>query len=164
MKRAVAVSHILSWANLIIGGFLALCLLFTIAALPPAAVLLSVALMGFIVLHSYASLQLRKSILNPGVPLNKQTPVGIRMMGAVSIVFSFMLFTDAIIMVQNAKDLLKQIPMPAQVKQADLIGIVHLTGVFILVFTTSIILNVLLNFRLLKWYLITAAENNNDAK
>ncbi len=161
MKRAITVSNILSWVNLVIGGFLALCSLFFIIALPPLAVLISFVLVGCIVLHSYASLQLRKSILNSAIPLSRQTPVGIRMMGYVSLFFAFMLFTNAIYMLQHTKDLLKQVKIPSQIKESDFISAIHLTAIFILLFTASIIMNVLLNFRLLKWYTIFTQNNNN---
>ena len=116
MKKAIAISNVLSWVNLVIGSFMAICALFTIVALPPIAVLISVVLIGCIVLHSYAAIQLRKSLSNAAVPLSKQTPVGIRMMGFVSLFFAFMLFTNSIYMLQNTKELMKQVQIPSQIK------------------------------------------------
>src|SRR5579871_336122 len=160
MKRALAVSNILSWVNLVTGSFFALCALLTIIALPPIAVLISVVLIGCVVLHSYAALQLRKSIINPVIQLNKQTPVGIRMMGYMALFFAIMLFTNAIYMLQSTKELLKQMQLPPQLKEKDFINIVHGTAVFILLFSLSVIFNVGLNFRLLRWF--TISQNNTE--
>jgi hypothetical protein len=160
MKRALAISNVLSWTNLVVGSLLALLALLTVMAFPAIAVLLSVVLIGCIVLHSYAAIQLRKSILNPSIPLNKQTPVGIRMMGYMALFFAIMLFSNAVFMLQNTKDLIKEVKMPPQLKEADFINIVQVTGIFILLFGLSVIINVIVNFRLLRWYSIS--QNHKD--
>jgi hypothetical protein len=162
MKRALAVSNVLSWVNLVIGSFFGLCALLTILALPPIAVLISVVLIGCVILHSYAAIQLRKSMINPGIPLSKQTPVGIRMMGYMALFFAIMLFTNAIYLLQNTKELLKQMPLPQHVTEKDFINIVHGTAVCVLIFALSIIINVVLNFRLLKWYNISLENHHQD--
>src|ERR1022692_982517 len=109
MKKILALSNILSWVNLIIGSLLVLCALLAIMAFPPFAVMISVVLVGCIVLHSYAALQLRKSVLNAAIPLNRQTPVGIRMMGYMALFFTIMLFSNAVYILQNTQELLKQV-------------------------------------------------------
>ena len=161
MKKILAITQILSWSNLVIGAILALFALLTLLSLPALAVLLSVVLIGCIVLHSYAALQLRKSILNEAIPLNKQTPVGIRMMGYMSLFFAIMLFANAIFLLQNTRELVKQVKIPPQVKPSDFINIVHGTAIFILVFSLSVIINVSLNLRLLKWYTVSRANKSN---
>ena len=70
MKTALKISNVLSWINLIIGGILVLGGLLSMLMTPNASILLvSIVLTGSIVLHSYAALQLRKSIIHPEVPL-----------------------------------------------------------------------------------------------
>ena len=59
--------------------------LMSAGALP---MLLSVVLTGSIVLHSYATLQLRKSMLNPEMPLSSQTSGGLRIVGFVALFFA----------------------------------------------------------------------------
>jgi hypothetical protein len=74
MKTALKTATILSWINLIIGGILVLGGLFSMLMAPNVMLMLiSVVLTGSIVLHSYATLQLRKSIINPDIPLSSQT-------------------------------------------------------------------------------------------
>jgi hypothetical protein len=161
MKKILALSNILSWVNLIIGSLLVLCALLAIMAFPPFAVMISVVLVGCIVLHSYAALQLRKSVLNAAIPLNRQTPVGIRMMGYMALFFTIMLFSNAVYILQNTQELLKQVQFPKEMKKADLTGVIHGTSIFMLLFSISVILNVVLNLRLLRWYMLA---HNSESK
>ncbi|MBS1915169.1 MAG: hypothetical protein JST87_02770 [Bacteroidetes bacterium] len=161
MKKALAVSNILSWVNLIISGGIVLCILITFFMYPALPVLLSVILIGSITLHSYASLQLRKSILYPTIPLSKQTPTGIRLMGYISLFFAVMSFTNGIYMLQETKDLLSQMQIPDQLKKMNFTAIIRAFGVFFMVFSLSVALNVILNIRLLKGYLMMQLEKKN---
>ena len=161
MKKALAISNILSWVNLIVGSILVLIALLTLVALPMAAVLLSVVLIGCIVLHSYAAMQLHKSILNPAIPLNKQTPVGIRMMGYMALFFAVLLFSNAFLMLNDTEELLKQVQLPPKMKMSDFTSIIRGTGIFILLFSLSVFINVIFNFRLMKIYM---SANNNEIK
>jgi len=154
MKKIVAVTNILSWINLVVGSILAFCAFLTIVALPAIAVMVSVVLIGCVVLHSYAALQLRKSIINKSIPLNKQTPAGIRIMGYMALFFTIMLFSNAVYMLQNTKELLKQVQFPKEMKNVDITGVIHGTSIFMLLFSISVIVNVVLNLRLLSWYTI----------
>jgi hypothetical protein len=113
-----------------------------------------------VVLHSYAALQLRKSILNTSIPLNRQTPVGIRMMGYMALFFTIMLFSNAVYMLQNTKELLKQVQFPKEMKNVDITGVIHGTSIFMLLFSISVIVNVDLNLRLLSWHIITSRKEN----
>jgi len=160
MKKSIAVSNILSWVNLIIAGALALFALLSMLIYPGIQFLISAVLIGCIVLHSYAALQLRKSILNTAIPLNKQTPVGIRIMGYMALFFSIILFSQSVFMLQNTPELLKQAQFPPQMKNVDVKSFVSGTGIFMLIFSLSVILNVILNLRLLKWY--TLAHNSES--
>lgn len=72
MQTTLKVSTILSWINIVIGGLLVLMGLLGVLMAPNLIMLISVVLTGSIILHSYAALQLRKSILNPAVPLSSQ--------------------------------------------------------------------------------------------
>jgi hypothetical protein len=156
MKKVIAVSNILSWFNLIVSGAL---VLFALASLlfiyPGIQFLISAVLVGCITLHSYAALQLRKSILNAAMPLNKQTPVGIRMMGYMSLFFAIILFSQSVFMLQNIQEIIKQAQFPPQAKKIDMKGLVTAIGIFMVIFSISVIVNVGLNLRLLKLYTIT---------
>lgn len=154
MKKAISVSNVLSWVNLIVSGALALFALISMLIYPGVQFLISAVLIGCITLHSYAALQLRKSILNDAIPLSKQTPVGIRIMGYMSLFFSIILFSQSVFMLQNAQELLKQAQFPPQMKNVDVKSFVHGTGIFMLFFSVSVIVNVGLNLRLMKWYVI----------
>jgi hypothetical protein len=162
MKKALAVSNILSWVNLIISGVIVLCALLTFLVHPALPVLFVVILMGSVGLHSYAALQLRKSILNPSLPLSRQTPTGIRLMGYMSLFFAIMSFSNGIYMFQETKKLVDQIQVPEQMKNFNMIAFVHGIAAFMLVFSLSIIMNVILNIRLLKWYMMAQQANKEN--
>jgi len=82
MKNIIKITLILSWFNLVIGSILILSAIFMgLASGNILNILTLVILPSAFVLHSYAALQLRKSILHPEIPLGKQTPVGIRFIG-----------------------------------------------------------------------------------
>jgi len=153
MKTNLKISNILSWINLVIGGILVAGGLLSMLTTPNASVILvSVILTGSIVLHSYAALQLRKSIINPEVPLNKQTPVGIRFIGFLALFFAIMNIGNAVIIIRNAKEVLEQVELPFKPEGMDLVAVIRGVGVFSLLFSLGIAFNVLLNLRLLKWY------------
>jgi hypothetical protein len=105
-----------------------------------------------IVLHSYAALQLRKSIVHPSRPLSSQTPTGIRFIGAVALFFGIGVFANSIALLQNSREYLKLIQpgLPEGVhfglRELRFTGVIALLGGF------AIALNVMLNFRLLRWY------------
>ena len=162
MKKAIAVSNVLSWINLIVSGGLVLLALLSMLVYPGGGVqfIISAVLIGCITLHSYAALQLRKSIINPNIPLNNQTSVGIRVMGYIALFFSIMLFSQSIYMLQNTQDLLKQVQFPKEMKNVDIKGFVRGVGFFMLVFSFSVILNVIMNFRFLKGYIISSQKES----
>jgi hypothetical protein len=155
MKKVITVSNILSWFNLVVSAALALFALASMLIYPGIQFLISAVLIGCITLHSYAALQLRKSILNASIPLNKQTPVGIRIMGYMSLFFAIILFSQSVFMLQNTKELLKQAQFPPQMKNIDVKSFVRGTGIFMVAFSICVIVNVGLNLRLLRLYIIT---------
>jgi hypothetical protein len=156
MKKIVKLSAVLSWINLIMGAILvAGGLLATVISPSAFTVLFSVILPGSVILHSYAALQLRKSINYPTLPLNTQTPVGIRMMGYMALFFGIMSIGNAGVILQQAPEAAKQLKLqlPAQAKNLDVVALLRASGIFTILLSISIIINVVLNLRLLRWYL-----------
>ena len=159
MKKVLTVSNILSWINLVISSILLIFALLIFVSAPIFPVLISIVLIGCIALHSYASLQLRKSIVNPTLPLGPQTPVGIRLMGSMALIFAFMSFLSAVFLLTNINEVLKQYKFPADVNKANLKTGLIISGVFSLIFSLCVVMNVILNLRLLKWYIIEKDSN-----
>lgn len=159
MKTTLKISNILSWINLVIGGILVVGGLLSMLSTPNASILLvSVVLTGSIVLHSYAALQLRKSIVYPDVPLNKQTPTGIRFIGFMALFFAMLNIGNAVVIIQNAAEVIKQIELPFKPEGIDLVSALRGVGIFSLLFSIGIAVNVLLNIRLLRWYMAKEQE------
>ncbi len=159
MKTALKISNILSWINIIIGGILVVGGLLSMLVAPNASILLvSVVLTGAIVLHSYAALQLRKSILHRDVPLSKQTPTGIRFIGFMALFFAILNIGNAVVIIQNAKEVLDQVELPFKPEGINMVAAVRGGGIFSLLFSLGIAVNVLLSIRLLRWYLASQQE------
>lgn len=116
--------------------------------------LLSVVLTASIVLHSYATMQLRKSIINPDIPLSNQTSGGLRMVGYIALFFSIMNITSAVMIIQNAPEAARQITLPFKVEGFDLVSAMRFTGIFSLIFSISVAVNVMLSFRMLRWHMV----------
>lgn len=155
MKNALKVSTVLSWFNLIVWGlFAGLGLLLAFFGGNLAFLTVTV-ITGFIVLHSYASLQLHKSIRNPSIPLSSQTPVGIRFIGFVALFLGVLYIGDGVGLLQSTGDMVKLMEpqLPPQAKNLNLDKILKEIGVFSLVAGACIAVNVFLSFRLLRWYL-----------
>ncbi|MCC6289681.1 MAG: hypothetical protein IT249_17525 [Chitinophagaceae bacterium] len=159
MKKVLNISNVLSWINIIIGGILVLGgLIGALMSAGALAILLSVVLTGSIVLHSYATLQLRKSILNPGIPLSSQTSGGLRLVGFVALFFAIMNIMSAVMIIQNAPEAAKQITLPFKPEGFNIIAAIKFTGIFSLLFSIGVAVNVILSFQLLKWYM--SLKNN----
>jgi hypothetical protein len=153
MKKLIQLSAILSWFNLLVSGlFMALALIAGSFMMGFGNVLVVVVLMGSITLHSYAALQLRRSLLHPSLPLGKQTGTGIRFMGYIALFLAFMYGSSAFYMLKNSKEFIDQVQLPAEYKNFDLSGTFKKTGIFMLIFSISVLVNVILNFRLYRWY------------
>jgi hypothetical protein len=154
MKRIVQITTVLSWFNLGIGGILVLAgLMMALASGQILSVGTSVVLVSSIILHSYAALKLRKSIIHPDIPLNRQTPTGIRFMGFVALFCSLMIAGNAFYILQNTREFADQVKLPPEAKNLNITGLLRGTAVFTLIFAVSILSNVILNLRLLRWYL-----------
>lgn len=154
MKTALKITNVLSWINIIIAGILVLGgLIGTLMSAGALTMLLSVVLTGSIVLHSYATLQLRKSILNPEIPLSNQTSGGLRMVGFVALFFAIMNIMSAVMIIQNAPEAAKQITLPFKPEGFDIVAAIKFTGVFSLLFSIGVAANVMLSFQLLRGYM-----------
>jgi hypothetical protein len=165
MKNLLRVSAILSWFNLLVSGlFMALALLAGSFMVGFGNVLVIVVLMGSITLHSYAALQLRKSLLYPSIPLGRQTGTGIRFMGYIALFLAFMYGSSAFYMLQHSQEFMKQVDLPAEYKNFDLSGTFKKTGIFILIFSVCVLVNVILNFRLYRLYQIFYMQNDQIKK
>ena len=163
MKKIFKISGVLSWINLIIGALLvAGGLIATLVSPSAITVLFSVVLPGSVILHSYAAMQLRKSINYPTVPLSSQTPAGIRVMGYMALFFGVMSISNAMFILQHAPETAKQLKLPEQAKNLDVVVILRASGVFTLLLSISIIANVVFNFRILKWYLFNRDQQPPD--
>ncbi|MFT4017492.1 MAG: hypothetical protein QM668_11060 [Agriterribacter sp.] len=154
MKTALKITNVLSWINIIIAGILVLGgLIGTLMSAGALTMLLSVVLTGSIVLHSYATLQLRKSILNPAIPLSNQTSGGLRMVGFVALFFAIMNIMSAVMIIQNAPEAAKQITLPFKPEGFDIVAAIKFTGIFSLLFSIGVAVNVMLSFQLLRGYM-----------
>lgn len=160
MNTALKTATILSWINLIIGGILVLGGLISVLMTPNVMIMLiSVVLTGSIVLHSYATLQLRKSIVHPEIPLTTQTSSGIRMVGFMALFFAMLNIGNAVVIIQNAGEAVKQIELPVMPKNFDIVKAVRIIGIISLIFSIGIVINVMLSFRLLRRYLLSKQNN-----
>jgi hypothetical protein len=154
MKRIVQITTILSWFNLVMGGLLVLAGLFMALASPDMlSILTSLVLVSAIILHSYAALKLRTSIVHPDIPLSRQTPTGIRFMGFVALFCSLMIAGNAFFILQHTNEFVQQVKLPPEAKNLNIPRLLRGTALFTLVFAMSILVNVVLNMRLLRWYL-----------
>ncbi|MES1159446.1 MAG: hypothetical protein ABUM51_01700 [Bacteroidota bacterium] len=163
MKKALKISTILSWFNMIIWGISAGLTLLGGVLSGNMPLLIVGVLTGVIVLHSYASLQLHKSIRNPAIPLSSQTPVGLRFIGFIALFFGISFFTEGLAMLQSTRELAKLLEpqMPPQIKDMDVAKFIRTTGIFGVVTGLCVSINVFLGFRLLRWYLFL---RDNDIK
>ena len=154
MKNALKASTILSWFNLIVWGLFAGITVLGALFINPV-LLIATLIMGVTVLHSYACLQLLKSIKDPALPLSSQTPVGIRFIGFIALFIGILYFMQGLGVIQNARTLMPSMEaqLPPQFKDIDLYHTIIKLGIFFLVTGASIAINVFLSFRLLRWYL-----------
>jgi len=159
MKTIIKITAVLSWFNLVIGSILVLSGIFIgLSSGNIVNMLTLIILPSAVVLHSYAALQLRKSILHPDVPLGSQTPVGIRFIGYAAMLFAFINMVYGINILWHTKDFVQQIKLPPEAANLDVTKLLRFATVFSLLISTSIVANVMINFRLLRWYLIETKE------
>ncbi|HMH22737.1 MAG TPA: hypothetical protein VK563_13215 [Puia sp.] len=154
MRTVLKVSTVLSWINLIIWGIIPVMGVLGALMVGNPLVLVLYFVMGATALHSFAALKLHASIRNPAIPLSNQTPAGIRFVGVIALFLGVIYLGCAVIVLQNTQEIIKlmQAQYPTQLKTADLVNNAHTGAVFLLFSGISIAVNVILNFRLLRWY------------
>jgi hypothetical protein len=153
MRTVLKISTLLSWFNLVVWSILVSIFVLSVLAIGQMAFLFFPFLLCVIVLHSYAALQLHKSIKDPAKPLSNQTPAGIRFIGVVAAFVGIMCFADGLAVLQNPHEVLQIIEsqMP-QAKGLVQVATLRAYGAFALICGICIVFNVILNFRLLRWY------------
>jgi hypothetical protein len=170
MKMTLKVATILTWFNLIIWGFITgLLLLGTLSAMFLPGLALAV-LISAIPLNGYAALKLQKSIRYPTIPLSQQTPTGIRFVGFIALFVGVNLIGEGFALIKDAKEFLdflkdfynKQAPDIAQMPAFKSMGVadVRAAGVICLILGLCLAVSVVLNLRLLRWYLLLLRKND----
>jgi len=162
MKNALSVATVLSWINIIVfGGIVALCLVVSFA-MGQLAFLASVALLSSIPLSCYAALMLHRSIRRPDVPLSHQTPAGIRFVGLIAMFLGVTYIVAGVTIIAQPGQLLDSMKEMAG-KMGGLapteiasVGKVFLLfgGIITAVLGLMVVINVILNIRLLRWYIL----------
>jgi hypothetical protein len=152
MKTILKISTVLSWFNLIIGCIFTVFGLLLGLSTSNISILIACFLLSAIILHSYAALQLRKSINHPDTPLSAQTPTGIRFIGAIALFFGVAFFANSIALLRNIPEALKLFPPELHQPKELQIASLRFGAFFGLLCGLSIALNVMMNFRLLRWY------------
>jgi hypothetical protein len=160
MKTAQNVGRILAVFNLIIWGILLAGPLLGALVSFNALVLVMLVLFAAMPLHSYAALQLQKSLRHPEIKLNQQTPVGIRFVGLIALFIGFFMALCGFLVLKDAREwlpLMKE-QMASLNKQQDLsmitVGYLQGMGGFLLIAGLMAIASVLLHLRLLRWYFL----------
>ncbi|HVV05130.1 MAG TPA: hypothetical protein VHC96_12955 [Puia sp.] len=174
MNKILKIATVLTWINMIIWSFFCLNILFSILSSGATAFLILFVFCSAIVLHSYASLQLQKSLKNPAVPLSSQTSTGIRFIGVVALLLGLLFVIAGIIILTNATAVFKFLQdytKDAQPKApSNEIGFtltmssVRIIGLCYLLIGLSVAINVNLNFRLLRWYYFLRNNSNDREK
>ena len=156
MKTTLTAARVLTWLNIIVwSAFLGFILLAALA-MQAFPLLVIVFLFGAIPLHSFAALKLHKSIKYPSIKLSNQTPVGIRFIGIIALFFGIMMLANSYMSIQSPEkglSLMKEGMADTKgMSDAVLTGYIRLGGCIALVLGLAIIINVILNLRLLRWY------------
>jgi hypothetical protein len=159
MKVAQIIGRILAWINLICWGIpivsflLGTLVSFNMKLVVPAVLLASIPL------HSYAALQLQKSLRHPDIKLNQQTPVGIRFVGLIALFIGILMVFISAGGLGIAKELLPKLKdQMAEFGQGDMsaltVGDLRELLVFYLFLGLAVVASVLLHLRLLRWYFL----------
>jgi hypothetical protein len=166
MKTALKTASVLTWFNIIFWGLIvALLLLGSLSSFNPL-ILAGVVLMSAVPLNCYAALKLHASIRRPDLPLSHQTPVGIRFVGFIALFFGISWITDGVILLKNGREIqeaineqiaevskvLQQFPQFSTFKNVSEPHLAHVSGILSLFLGLCVVVNVVLNLRLLRWY------------
>jgi len=173
MNKILKIARVLTWINMIIWSFITLLCLLVVLAYGIIAALILI-FPTAVVLHSYASLQLQKSIRHPTIPLNSQTSVGIRFIGFVALFAGIGTLIQGIGIAQHPQEYLNQMLDSQKSLQEQIhlnkpvvpptISQIRMVGIFVALIGLSVAVNVNLNFRLLRWYYYTRNNSNNPEK
>ncbi len=164
MRTIFKVATILTWFNLIFWGLInGLLLLGALSAMFMPGLAIAV-LISAIPLNCYAALKLHKSIRNPGIPLSQQTPMGGRIVGFIALFFGINSIGEGSALIKNAREFLdflmdyytKEAPDIAKMPAFKSMGVadVRAAGIICLILGIFMAVNVVLNLRLLRWYLL----------
>ncbi|HEY4109520.1 hypothetical protein [Puia sp.] len=155
MTRSLKVASVLSWISLLFWGLNVISgILGSLTAFNPL-ILVMLVILASIPLHSYAAIQLHKSIRRPEIKLSHQTPSGIRFVGLVALMIGFLFLLGGMIMSKNAAEMLATAREQGFMKEMyDRITVDDLRryGYLAMVLGLITVVNVILNLRLLRWY------------
>jgi hypothetical protein len=154
MKNILTITLVLSWINGVIACLIAaIGLIMAIFSTGALTLLTSVVLIAAVILHSYAAIQLHKTMVNPTIPLNKQTPTGIRFIGLAALLYALINGTNSIVSLQHIPELVKLVKLPPGAEKMPITAIFRFVAFLSLLFSASVAANVFLNLRLLgRWY------------
>jgi len=169
MKTPLKIASVLTWFNLIVWSCILILLLFSLFVMQTTAILFFVVLFSSIPLNCYAALRLHRSIRKPAVKLSSQTPTGIRFVGFVALFFAISFVVNGFTLAGNTQEAVKVVREGmAQIKNADLSYITpsyfRVVGFIAAFLGLCVGINVILNFRLLRWYYLVRQSDvrNND--
>jgi hypothetical protein len=162
MKKVLQLSNILTWFNMIVASFIVMILVFSLITpgSPTLAVITMAVFIASVILHSYAAIQLRKSILQPQHALERNTPVGIKFIGYLVLLIGFLMIVNCISALQNSREILSSFKMPPEAKNFNIEKIFKGFAIFIGIFGITMVLNVLMNLRLLRAYQMIMGDGN----
>ena len=166
MKTALKTASILSWFNIIFWGLIDGLLLLSGLLSFSMPILAVAVLLSAVPLNCYASLKLHASIRIPNLLLSHQTPVGIRFVGFIALFFGTGWISEGIMLLKNGTETqealneqiaqvsktMQQLPQFSSFKQVNESNIAHAFGIMSLVLGVFVVVNVVLNLRLLRWY------------
>lgn len=161
MKTVLKIASILTWFNLIFWGLLVCFGLLGALLMGQMPLLAGIVLLSAIPLNCFAALKLHTSIRYSSVPLNHQTPVGIRFVGLMALFFGITdiytgisIITHPARMSDSIKAMITQVPEEQRAIYTAMAKgtFVEIMGVATLVLGFLVVINVVLNLRLLRWY------------
>jgi hypothetical protein len=161
MKTILPIASVLTWINLVFWGVLLgfgvlICLVSMQLPLLASAVLMTA-----IPLNCYAALKLHTSIRHPNIPLNRQTPTGIRFVGLMALFFGVTFIYSGVSFIADPKPAIEAFQqtlsqMPGSQTRAlsgvNMADLVRVLAVVWLVLGLLVSINVILNLRLLRQY------------
>jgi hypothetical protein len=157
MKTAQIVGRILAWINLVFWGIPIVSFLLGAMVSFNMTLVVPVVLLAAIPLHSYAALQLQKSLRRPEIKLSQQTPAGIRFVGLIALFIGILIVFLGAAVLGVAKEMLPQLKEQlAELKQGNMssmtVSDLRQLAVLYVLLGLAIVASVLLHMRLLRWY------------